>query len=76
MRLNNLFDFPTGLYIINDRLAILDVNVTSPFSISDHNSIIWRPWFPYSTNAEGLCHINFSKANYNAINSFYTLLIG
>ena len=37
-RLNNLLDF----LIVNDRLAIFNVNVTSPFSISDHNSIIWQ----------------------------------
>ena len=36
-RLNNLLDF----LIINDRLAIFYVNATSPFSTSDHNSIIW-----------------------------------
>ena len=69
MRLNNLLDFLT----VNDRLAIFDVNVTSLFSTSDHNYIIWRTWFPNSTYAEGLCHRNFSKANYAAITSFFIL---
>ena len=37
-RLNNLLDF----LIVNDHLAIFDGNIISPFSTSDHNSIIWR----------------------------------
>ena len=51
-------------------MAIFDVNVTSPFSTCDHNSILWRTWFLNSTYAEGLSLKNFSKANYAAINSF------
>jgi hypothetical protein len=47
-----LVDKPThnnailDLVITNDKLSILNLEVTTPFSTSDHASLSWQTWFP------------------------------
>ena len=55
-RLTHILD----LLLVNDPLSVFDVNVSSPFSTSDHNSITWLMWHPVVVNKRpAVTHLNF-----------------
>ena len=59
------------LLLVNDPLSIFDVNASSPFSTSDHNSITWRMWHPVSVSERpAVIRFNFQRCNYGAMNTY------
>ena len=66
-RLTHILD----LLLVNDHLSVFDVNVSSPFSTSDHNSITWLMWHPVVVNKKpAVTHFNFQPSYYSAMNAY------
>ena len=66
-RLTHILD----LLLVNDPLSVCDVNLSSPFSTSDHNSITWLMWHPIAVSKRpAVTHFNFHRCNYGAMNTY------
>ena len=68
-----------ALLLTNDNLAVINVTVLAPFSTSDHSSISWYTWFaavskPTNSNDPNISSFNFTKANYEGLNSYLLTL--
>ena len=66
---NAIFD----LVITNDKLSILNLEVTSPFSTSDHASLSWQTWFPINVPPPSVSDptYNFAKADYEMLDTYF-----
>ena len=66
-RLTHILD----LLLVDDPLVVFDVNVSSPFSTSDYNSITWLMWHPVAVSKRpAVTRFNFQRCNYGAMNAY------
>jgi hypothetical protein len=68
---NNILD----LILTNDDLAACNIAIQSPFSTSDHSSIVWTAWFPTMSDKIDERHVcdyllNFAHADYEGLRTF------
>ena len=66
-RLTHILD----LLLVNDPVSVCDVNVSSPFSTSDHNTITYLMWHPIAVSKRpAVTHFNFHRCNYGTMNAY------
>ena len=67
-RASNVLD----LLFVNDALSVYNWSVVSPFSIFDHNAVMWHSWFlstEHAYNNNALQYDN-SCVDYNALSQY------
>ena len=69
LELGNEPTYVLDLLFVNNTLAVYNVSVVSPFSISDHNAVIWRSWFPSIEHAynKNTLQYEYRCADYNML---------
>ena len=61
------------LLMVSNSLAVSNIDVYQPFSISDHGVVSWRTWFPGNDPCSANdMYLDFESANYTGLAEYFS----